>query len=352
MKGYTDEQLAAAIAEVRVALDLGRLQKRCYQNKATLFRSLHGEMRGAENAQHSIRVVPKSRILMVAHLDTVQQTNAFGVVRYPGETLVFNPKLDDRLGAYTILDLLPKLGIVEDVLLSDNEERGATTAADFKTDKKYGWIVSFDRRGEDAVTYRYTWDAVLRDYFTVGHGSFSCIDKMGGLGCQGVNIGVGYHNEHGLHAYFVLEQYIRQVARFLLFYRRYRTVRFTYENRFKQSFGRRHEHEGIKRCASCKVNPVPFDNVALCETCFTRLDRENASRRAKAASISKSTAVIASAGSTNSKRLMLDACPTAVAFCEVCWLPRLSSNVNILHDSIACRDCGQIVEGLEDSDVS
>ena len=42
--------------------------------------------------------------------------------------MVHSGALDDRLGAYIILDLLPKLGINVDVLLTVGEEQGRSTA--------------------------------------------------------------------------------------------------------------------------------------------------------------------------------------------------------------------------------
>ncbi|MCK9369379.1 hypothetical protein M0R04_05535 [Candidatus Dojkabacteria bacterium] len=159
-----------------------------------------------------------SNILGVAHLDTVQQSCHFAVVNSGKRKLIFCPKLDDRIGVYTLLYLLPKLGVNIDILFSNDEERGASTASRFKTDKKYNWMVEFDRRGDDAVTYRYRFDDVVEKHFIIGVGSYSDISSMSHLGCMGFNVGVGYSDEHSINAYMDVEMYINQIAYFLLFY--------------------------------------------------------------------------------------------------------------------------------------
>jgi hypothetical protein len=96
-----------------------------------------------------------SNTLAVAHLDTVQKRGWCELTQLSHDTLVFSPKLDDRLGAYVILELLPKLGINVDVLLTTDEESSNSTAMEFKTQKQYNWMVEFDRAGRDAVLYQY-----------------------------------------------------------------------------------------------------------------------------------------------------------------------------------------------------
>lgn len=175
-----------------------------------------------------------SNILCVAHCDTLHSDSGVYPVKLPSETLVFCQKCDDRLGVYTILDLLPSLGVNMDILLTMNEERGQSTARLFKTDKKYDWIVEFDRNGMDAVTYSYgdkEWHDVLEEYFIVNHGSFSDISDLQHLHCKAFNVGVGYHDEHNLRSFFVLEEYRQQISRFIAFYDKHRNSHFTHEKR-------------------------------------------------------------------------------------------------------------------------
>lgn len=176
-----------------------------------------------------------SDILAVAHLDSVQE-NRFPF-KIKGDR-IYSPVLDDRLGAYTVLDLLPQLGIVVDVLLCDLEEVGMTTAADFVTDKQYNWMVEFDRAGGDAVVYQYrdtAWLTALRAAgFKIGYGSFSDISALDATGVCGVNIGVGYANYHSKDAYFDLAVYLDNIAKFATFYNTNRDITFKHDPTIKR----------------------------------------------------------------------------------------------------------------------
>lgn len=376
---YSQEELRDACAQVDKAFDIKVLQQRCQQSKKSLFHASGGKLYGTKAERFAFRN-SNARILTVAHLDTVQQDNAFGMVQYHDETLIFSPKLDDRLGAYTILDLLPALGIQADLLFTDNEECGATTAAKFKTDKKYNWIVSFDRRGEDVVTYQYTWDAVLRDYFTVGHGSFSCIGKLDSLGCQAVNIGVGYQNEHSQRALFVYEEYVRQVARFLLFYQRYQATRFPYEKReITKLWGHGNYTTKCEICQCVRFGAATaytkvasdYKEVAVCYRCFHKsiqciycedhwmpahitgricveclaLNLAAPTQRAPSVSIGdKPKEPIVRRPATE----LMAEMPEAIAFCEDCYEPRTMSQIGAISDAVMgyamCGKCGSLME--------
>lgn len=367
---YSDEQLEGAVREVLQALDLKLMRKRLQQDKESLFAALGGQTFGPPHARHVFKS-NKARILMVAHLDTVQADKTFGIVRYPHETLIFNPRHDDRLGAYTILDLMPALGVNADLLFTDNEERGLTTAADFKTDKKYNWIVSFDRRGEDVVTYQYTWDAVLREYFMVGHGSFSCIGKLDHLGCQAMNVGVGYCNEHSPRAFMVLEEYVRNMARFLLFYRRYKSVRFLYTRKthyWDKGWSNKGKHKDNKTpdkvCVWCTDNPAMITSN-LCRDCDRereRLERdyqasngrtnapakpgsfEQVAQRDKTGTVSPIEKPKPKLEISKSKYAQLAEKPDAVAFCEICWAALERHQVLLMYDAAHCTECGTMLE--------
>jgi hypothetical protein len=181
-----------------------------------------GEKRGDGKTLHFFKD-NGSKVLAVAHLDSVQAGKEFcALVNFPQGPRVYSPSLDDRLGAYTILKYLPALGIKTDILLTDNEESGNSTAEFFKTEKKYNWMFMFDRRGDDVVLYQYE-SPELRKYLTkagfrIGSGSFSCIRKLEDLGCKGFNVGCGYEDYHGPYAYTNLKDYWAQVQRFTTFY--------------------------------------------------------------------------------------------------------------------------------------
>jgi hypothetical protein len=166
-----------------------------------------------------------SRVLAVAHLDTVVARNR----RAPRFSDTKNgPKvvsgaLDDRLGAYVILGLLPKLGVNCDVLLTVGEEQACSTAEDFQPSKDYDWVIEFDRAGTDVVMYQYEDGASVRAVEAsgaeVGFGSFSDIAYLEHLGVKAFNWGVGYGgNYHSVNGYAYLNDTFAMVARYLRFH--------------------------------------------------------------------------------------------------------------------------------------
>jgi hypothetical protein len=134
-------------------------------------------------------------VLAVAHLDTVARASnrRCTFVESAAGPVVFSRALDDRLGAYVILDLLPKLGITTDLLLTVGEEQGQSTAAFFRSDKQYAGA-------------------------EVDIGSFSDIAELEHLGCKGMNWGVGYQDYHSARSHAFLNDTFEMVAKFLDFH--------------------------------------------------------------------------------------------------------------------------------------
>lgn len=185
------------------------------------------------NGRQLIYINNNSPILGVAHLDSTMPPTHFAVgeVKHlPKHTCIFSPTVDDRLGVYTLLYLLPQLGINFDILLSEGEEVGDPTSRWFYTKKKYNWMFQFDRMGTDVVHYQYTapeWLNVLRKYFTkIKLGAFSDIAFMDHLNIQGVNIGTAYYNYTTPYAWASLNHLVEQAERFKQFYARYQNVKF------------------------------------------------------------------------------------------------------------------------------
>lgn len=178
--------------------------------------------RGAINEDFYYYKDNGSPVLFVAHLDHVQDDGTCTITTTNGELIALSGALDDRLGAYVGLELLPKLGITVDILLTTNEERGASTARDFVTDKSYNWMIEFDRGGTDVVMYQYEtmeYRALVRESGAqVGNGSYSDIADLEDLGCAGFNWGVGYYDYHSKRSHAWLEDTFRMVAKFLKFY--------------------------------------------------------------------------------------------------------------------------------------
>lgn len=208
--------------------DPTKLRRRCKQKISEIMRECGG-VTATQHGDYAYRDVG-SNILAVAHCDYVGGNGEhFARAVLTDEDLIFAPQLDDRLGVYTILDILPSL-VKCDVLLTDGEESGMTTAARFKTQKQYNWVVEFDRRGTDAVVYQY--DAIQRavsDFFPHGWGSFSDISSLD-LGVCCFNVGIGYHDEHTSRCYMVVQDWAVQIERFVRFYEKNKCTRFAHDS--------------------------------------------------------------------------------------------------------------------------
>jgi len=166
-----------------------------------------------------------SNILAVCHVDTVQSSQFFKIKK----ELILSPRLDDRLGIYTSLFHLPKMGIKLDILLTDNEEIGQTTASNFVPKKDYHWIVGFDRKGTGVVLYNYdsvNWKNAISDFFAIQQGTYSDISELEDLKISAVNVGIGYHNEHSKDAYMVKKEFLYQIECFEKFYKKYKNTVF------------------------------------------------------------------------------------------------------------------------------
>ena len=174
-------------------------------------------------------------ILFVAHLDTVMGgVDAEGcptsVIDTEDGPFVASGALDDRLGAYVGLELLPALGCEFDYLFTVGEEMGMSTAASFTPPegKEYRWIIEFDRGGTDVVLYQYEDDDLVGRVEATGArvepGIFSDISYLEHLGLKAMNWGVGYRDYHGPRSHAWLADTFRMVAYFLDFYETHREV--------------------------------------------------------------------------------------------------------------------------------
>lgn len=197
-----------------------------------------------------------SDILAVAHLDTVISADKrmCDYVRTAAGEMVWSGSLDDRLGAYTILELLPKLGMTFDWLLTVGEERGESTAQFFAestaNSKEYKWAIEFDRGGTDVVAYQYhdrDLDARIEEAGArVARGSFSDIAYLEDLEVKAMNWGVGYRDYHGPLGHAFLADYYEMLGYFLNFYDDNSETYLPHEKRKGISKGGRHCSTGTR----------------------------------------------------------------------------------------------------------
>ena len=158
-----------------------------------------------------------AHILGVAHLDAVLAAPCIASRRHAA-----CPQLDDRLGVFVLLHLLPTLDCPPfDVLLTDGEESGQSTAQGFKQPRQYNWLFSFDREGGTTALYDYgggDFEKLVKSYnLSPAHGTYSDICELDDLGAKAMNVGTGYKNQHSYKCFANLEQTEAMARRFVRF---------------------------------------------------------------------------------------------------------------------------------------
>lgn len=223
-------------------LNVRKLRKFCTFSIDDLFKTTGAEVTNTPWGRYGF-IDNGGDVLAVAHLDIVGSLERFQHIYTAKAGIVQSVALDDRLGAYIICDLLPRLGLNYDILLTTGEEVGMSTAAEFATEKEYNWIFEFDRHGKDVVMYQYEDDHMvdlLEDSgFTVGFGSFSDISELDQLGVKGFNFGTGYHKEHTIRCYVDLVDTAHMVNLFASFFAANQAIRYehTYIDHYAQPWG-------------------------------------------------------------------------------------------------------------------
>jgi hypothetical protein len=149
-------------------------------------------------------------IALCAHMDTVFMRPAQEIYYDREQNVLFSPDglgADDRAGIFAIIKIINS-GLRPHIILTTDEERGAKGALEVATlecpfkDLKY--IIELDRRGRnDCVFYdcdNPAFVAFIESYnFCKALGSFSDISIIcPEWGIAGVNLSIGYENEHSL----------------------------------------------------------------------------------------------------------------------------------------------------------
>lgn len=211
-----------------------------------------------------------STVLAVAHLDTVVDPDrrAPRFRNTQSGPYVVSGALDDRLGAYVILGLLPKLGVSCDQLLTVGEEDGESTAEFFKPDKDYDWIIEFDRSGTDVVMYQFE-DEPCRKLVEasgarMGKGSFSDIAYMEHLDVKAFNWGAGYRGDyHSERGYAYLSDTFAMTAKYLRFHEQNAGSTLLHEQDLRW-----YEDGETLECVRC-LQPISIeDNICPeCDSC-------------------------------------------------------------------------------------
>lgn len=251
--------------------------------KQTCLRSIpsfkeYGKVEHTQDGIFIHNLKENNKVLGVAHLDTVLSLRHFFIKKIGESNMVFSAQLDDRLGAYVLLHLLPQMGIEFDLLLTEGEEMGASTAVYFDTQKEYNWMFSFDRRGNDVVMYQYdnksNRQLLKKSGFRVGLGSFSDIAFLDHLRCTGFNFGVGYMGEHTKQCCADLDVTLDQVAKFADFYRANKDIKLPYEPEPLRNY-RWHSYgqPAVAKGYGWDDEDTPF--AMYCGFCFQKLEAQD-----------------------------------------------------------------------------
>lgn len=163
--------------------------------------------------------------LLVAHLDTVHKTAITDILYDETIRIAWSPQglgADDRAGVCAILHIISE-GYKPHVLFTCGEETGGkgASAAIKQLDKPdVRFMVELDRKGSDDMVFYSCENKTFERFcgshgFKKDHGSFTDISTlMPAWGIAGVNLSVGYYNQHSTmeHLKFnELDQTIRRV---------------------------------------------------------------------------------------------------------------------------------------------
>lgn len=211
-------------------VSIKNLKSHCIRSKESYFTEYKEHVIDS-NGERYIYLDYGYKWLIVCHTDTVYpKSRDFTSYKALGESYIFSPALDDRLGVYTALEILPELGIQADILLTENEESAISSAYYFKPSHEYNLMVELDRQELAPVLYDYDTKEIKQALASIGLtpaiGSYSDIRELTELGICGVNFGIGYKNQHTALCSVKLSDYVKCLERLKRFYLRYHETSF------------------------------------------------------------------------------------------------------------------------------
>ncbi len=187
-----------------------------FGSKKSLKRLLAKHVYGFRRSKRYWHINNNAKVLLVAHMDTVQTPGLTSATTGTG--------FDDRLGVFLAHKLTQKYPNLFDMLITDYEESGASTAEYFKPVHDYNYIIGLDRAGDDYVDYGEACDDFHKDFKAAtgikkSWGSFSDICYMGEVSCSKINLGIGVFNSHSRMSGYKPKECISNIASMLDFVR-------------------------------------------------------------------------------------------------------------------------------------
>lgn len=179
-------------------------------------------------------------IALVAHMDTVFDIPCENIYFDAKKQVMFSPDglgADDRAGIFSIIQIL-RSGLRPHIILTTDEEKGGLGALQLASRpcpfKKLNYIIELDRRGvADCVFYdceNYDFIEYVEKFgFVMEYGSFSDISWI----CPqwkiaGVNLSVGYQNEHTRHETLSISAMLATIDKVKLMLRETEVPKFEY----------------------------------------------------------------------------------------------------------------------------
>lgn len=231
----------------------------------------------------SIVAIGDIPIALVAHLDTIYSLPIFDLFYDKNKTTFWSPDglgADDRAGVFAIIKII-QMGLRPGIILTTGEEAGGIGATELVKSEcpipNLKFMIELDRQGyNDAVYYSCecdTFEYFITSYgFKTQSGSFSDISiLMPAWNICGVNLSVGYYNEHSYSEYLNIKHTFRtiQKVREILLTKDIPT--FEYKNYYSFWSANHKCHACGRSCFDYEIFPVIGTNkkkINYCSTCI------------------------------------------------------------------------------------
>ena len=187
-------------------------------------RKKYGNKNVIETADY-ICVQGEIPIALVAHMDTVFEKPVKDLFYDQKKNVMWSPQgigADDRAGVYAIIRIINS-GLKPHIILTTDEESGCLGAAELaKLDcpfKELQYCIQLDRRGTNDCVFYDCDNSEFVEYveqfgFTETYGSFSDICEIcSEWGVAGVNLSVGYVDEHSLQELFYISPFLSTIEK-------------------------------------------------------------------------------------------------------------------------------------------
>ena len=220
-------------------------------------------------------------IALVAHLDTVFPYGKRKIYYDREAQVIWSPNglgADDRAGVFAIL-LIIQHGFRPTVIFTTDEELGCLGADKLVLDYPeppwpINYIIQLDRQGaNDCVFYNCNnteFEKYIEEFgFVSDFGSFSDISAICPTwGVAGVNLSVGYINEHTLQETLHVKFWKRTIKQIEKMLKKEKIPTFDYIPRYPNE----HKFFNYLTCSGCgeMIDPyltIPVDDEVFCPTC-------------------------------------------------------------------------------------